>query len=429
MKRILSVIIGIIIVSSIFSAYAYGGENENRAEIVKESIGETDLEVEFSSKLHIYKGDNVTFDMIFRNYNDKLRYFSNVALEAEEKDRGDISISMMKKIRGVTVNPEDDYPLVYWINPQKTGTYNLTLSIDTDYFGSMSFIEDLIHALPLLASMIPALIYAIPAVIPFATDYVLYIPVMIRGLILDVIGSLEELKPLFDDVMPSVFKHFDFLLYLILGGLKITIPQLPSDIAHWIKVFPEAIGDTISSLIAVLPHLLSWWISAIYGIMKDTPQTIPRLIRNVAPALLSVGLSYRYYLPEDIAYAMESLFPNTLIRLIVGPILGAVLGAAFGLIAWLLIMIPTFIPTLSLTFWLGTPIIILGALGGAVSGAFPSVGKSLALLGHGVSPEKGSGEEVYTVTIEVTEKSLWVRLHETAEMWMDAITSFFSTTY
>jgi hypothetical protein len=381
MKRAVSIGLSIAIVFTLILAAIplSSSKNEVSYSVVKKRIGNTDLEVEFRDQLHIYLGDNSSFSVNFFNRNPELRYAINMELKGGEEA---IKKSVLKMASVVTVYPNDNAPFIFWLEPIKTGEYELTLDIQTSYFGSLPFIEDLIYALPTLASVLPPVLHSFPAIIPWLLDHTLYLPKVLPWIILDFLDTGLKLKPLFDDAAPSLYNHFDFVGYLVVMGLLDWIPHLPEDLKYWIEILPWALEETARRWIESFPTALSEWWPTAFKVMSELYPSYTERIEKLSPVTKEVLLAYGYYLPEDLAGILESFATSE--------------------------------------YWHG-PAWLKELMQKCANRLWETAGEM-----RGVAPEKLSGSTSYIIKVKVTEKPLSVRISEGFDRWVSGFTSFFS---
>jgi len=348
--------------------------------IVRKRIGDTDLEVEFENELNIYRGDNCSFYVNFINHNENLRYAINMDLKGADEA---LKKSVLKMASVVTVYPNDDAPFIFWIEPTQTGEYELSLDISTSYFGSLPFVEDLIYALPTLAGALPPILHGLPAMIPFGLDlFILYLPKVLPWVITDLLDLLLGIKPLFDDTFPSVWKHFDFVGYLVVKGLLDWIPDMPGDLMYWIEIMPWAIGETTERWMENLPAALGEWWPTAFEVMDKEYGNYSKKIKQLQPVVKDMFLSYGYYIPEDAAGVLESFATSE--------------------------------------YWNG-PKWLKDFMQECADHLWRIAGKM-----HGEPPEKLSGTTSYVIKVKVIEKPFSVKITEGLERWISGFTSFFS---
>jgi hypothetical protein len=381
MRKAISIGLSVLIVLALILAAIplLSSEKEVSYSIVKKKIGNTDLEAEFEDELHIYLGDNRSFNINFFNHNDMLRYAVNMDLKGGEEV---IKRTVLKMATVVTVNPKDNAPFIFWIEPTKTGEYELTLDISTSYFGSLPLIEDLIYALPALGGALIPVLHGVPAAVPWLLDTTLYLPKVLPWVIIDALDALLKLKPLFDDSAPSLYKHFDFVGNLVVTLILNWIPHLPEDLLHWIEILPWALTETARRWIENLPTALSeWWPTTFKGMSELYPSYAEK-IEKLRPTGKELLLSFGYYIPEDIAGILESFATSE--------------------------------------YWHG-PQWLKNLMQKCANRLWETAGEM-----HGAAPEKLSGSTSYVIKVKVTEKPLTVRIFEGFDRWISGFTSFFS---
>jgi hypothetical protein len=267
-----------------------------------QKIGDTDITLGFDKQIELFTNKEKFFRIKVENTGENdLMYYTSLDLIGPEG----INVTSWGK-SSFSISPGNDYEFVFLLEGLEPGSYELKLSVEEDFYASITLIEDLFRLgilgfIPSLEGLMPDML----GMSPFLVEMFLYLGIsdMWTPFIDRFLTLLADSPTIATSITYSIMRELDDILLPTSKLLSGVAKDLPSILGAWIRSLPETVDYLGESLIDApsysLTHLSDFFTEGYLPMIEKLPKTLDGLLELLADC--------RFWGPNTAAIALDNL--------------------------------------------------------------------------------------------------------------------------